>query len=426
MKSFFKKILVVILGHQVRRLRRKHVFKIIGVAGSIGKTSTKLAIAKLLEGIKKIRYQEGNYNEIVSVPLIFFGHSMPSLWNIFEWIKIIIQNEIQIYSDFPFEMVIIELGTDAPGQILEFRKYLKLDLAVLTAVAPEHMEFFGTIESVAEEEWSVGYFSDKILANRDLCKITGKGLDNKKITYYGTGIGSEYKIIGEKDGESTLNFEIFESGKKIVQGKKSGISGAELYSVCAAVATARIFGIQIDKIGKLVNRIKSFSGRMQVLEGVNDFLIIDDSYNASPDAVIMALNTLAEFRDRQRVAILGMMNELGNSSEEEHRKIGKHCTPKNIDLLIVVGEDAKAYTAPEARKNGCNVYEALNALDAGRHVLSNAEKGAAILGKGSQNKVFVEEALKLLLRDKSDARLLVRQDTDWLSKKSLFFGQKIK
>ena len=66
---------------------------------------------------------------------------MPELWNIFAWLKIIFQNEIQIYTDYPFDFVVIELGTDKPGQISQFRKYLHLDIAVLTAIAPEHMEF---------------------------------------------------------------------------------------------------------------------------------------------------------------------------------------------------------------------------------------------------------------------------------------------
>ncbi|MFA6405613.1 MAG: Mur ligase family protein, partial [Candidatus Paceibacterota bacterium] len=155
MKSVLKNILVRVLGNQVRRLRKMHDFKIIGVVGSIGKTSTKLAIAKVLASEKKVRYQAGNYNDIVSVPLVFFGHSMPPLWNLFLWLKIILQNEIQIYLKYPFDLVVVELGTDGPGQINQFRKYLYLDVAVLTAVSAEHMEFFKNLENVAEEEWSV-------------------------------------------------------------------------------------------------------------------------------------------------------------------------------------------------------------------------------------------------------------------------------
>ena len=66
---------------------------------------------------------------------------MPNLWDIWQWLVILIKNEFQIFGEFPFDFVVVELGTDAPGQISQFRKYLHLDIAVLTAIAPEHMEF---------------------------------------------------------------------------------------------------------------------------------------------------------------------------------------------------------------------------------------------------------------------------------------------
>lgn len=84
------------MGWQVRRLRRENDFKIVGVVGSIGKTSTKLAIARVLSSGLRVRYQEGNYNEIASVPLVFFGREMPSLLNVFSWLKIIVQNETEL------------------------------------------------------------------------------------------------------------------------------------------------------------------------------------------------------------------------------------------------------------------------------------------------------------------------------------------
>ena len=197
MKTFLKNILVWILGGQIRRLCRRHHFKIIGVVGSIGKTSTKIAIAKILQSERRVRYQEGNYNDTVSVPLVFFGHSIPSLWNIFAWALILLKNEYQILGDYPFDVVVLELGTDGPNQIGQFRRFLHLDIAVLTAVSPEHMEFFKTLENVADEEWSVSFFSDIIFANKDLCGVLPPNLSYKKISFYGKKFGSVYKIEKE-------------------------------------------------------------------------------------------------------------------------------------------------------------------------------------------------------------------------------------
>ncbi|MDP2947649.1 MAG: cyanophycin synthetase, partial [Nanoarchaeota archaeon] len=140
----------------------------------------------------------------------------------------------------------------------------------------------------------------------------------------------------------------------------------------------------------------------------------DDTYNASPNAIKIALDTLYNFESPQKIAILGMMNELGDLSEEEHKKIGKYCNPKFLDLVVTVGKDANLFLAPAAKQNSCQVYEAKNSLDAGNFVKNKIKEGAVILAKGSQNGVFTEEALKPLLDSKSDFSKLVRQDKYWM------------
>ncbi|MFH0804265.1 MAG: Mur ligase family protein [Candidatus Zambryskibacteria bacterium] len=427
MKSILKNILAGVLGWQVRQFRKKNNFKIIGVVGSIGKTSTKLAIAQVLEGNIKTRYQKGNYNDIVSVPLVFFGQEMPSLWNIFSWLKIIFQNEIQIYSRYPFDVVVVELGTDAPGQISQFRKYLHLNVAVLTAVTPEHMEFFSSIENVAEEEWSVSFFSDIVFANKDLCRVVPENIDHRKIVFYGMDFGSAYKIENVLRTKNGFSFDISHKGERIIKVSHNAFSEVQLYSIDAAVALAKKFKISNEGIEKALGGIKSFAGRMQKIRGIKNSLIIDDTYNASPEAVKLALNSLYAQPATQRIAILGMMNELGDTSKEEHEKIGKHCNSKFLDLVVTVGKDANLFLASTARGNGCEVYEAKNSVDAGNFVAGKilpaqaGKEGAVVLAKGSQNGVFVEEALKPLLKDQSDISKLVRQDKYWMNKKHLTF-----
>lgn len=391
MKSFLKNILVGILGWQVRRLRKKNDFKIIGVAGSIGKTSTKLAIAKVLEGGVRVRYQEGNYNDIVSVPLVIFGEQMPSLWNVPAWKWILLKNEWQILRRFPFDVVVVELGTDAPGQIIRFKKYLRLDFAVLTAIAPEHMEFFKTIRNVAEEEWAIRFFAEEVFANRDLCQILPENLNRNQVIFYGKDFDPDYKY--------------------------KALSPVQLYAVSIAVRLAERFKISKEKIKRAVEELRPFAGRMQKLSGIKNSVIIDDTYNASPVAVKMALDALYAYPATQRVAILGMMNELGESSENEHRQIGKYCNPKFLDLVITIGRDANRFLAPEARHSGCEVYEAKDSIDAGVFAQGRIEEGAVILAKGSQNGVFAEEALKSLLAHSADFSKLVRQDREWMKKK---------
>lgn len=421
MKSFLKSILVAILGNQVRRLRQKNNFKIIGVVGSIGKTSTKLAIAKVLSSHYRVRYQEGNYNDIVSVPLVFFGHQMPSLWNVFSWLSIIFQNEVQIFFKYPFDLVVVELGTDGPGQIAQFRKYLKLDISVITAITPEHMEFFGTIQNVAEEEWSVSYFSDLVYVNRDLCTIVPENIDHQKIFFYGKGFGSLYKIENITRNKDGFDFDIYHEGKNMISLFYETVSETSLYSVCAAVVVAQNFKTPEEKIKLALKSLTSFAGRMQKLEGKQGAVIIDDTYNASPEAMKLALDTLYDYPLPNKIAILGSMNELGESSNLEHQKVGEYCDPTKLNLVVTLGQQANKFLAPAAQKKGCTVYEARDAADAGLFVLEKMSKDTVILAKGSQNGVFAEEALKPLLKNKSDYSKLVRQDKVWLSKKSIDF-----
>lgn len=409
------------LGWQVRRLRASKDFKIVGVVGSIGKTSTKLAIAKVLAAEKRVRWQEGNYNDILSVPLVFFGHEIPTLWNVFAWLKIIFKNELQIWGDFPYRFVVLELGTDAPGQIAQFRKYLHLDIAVVTAISPEHMEFFESLKNVAEEEWSVSFFSGTVLANKDLCTVIPENLSNRKIIYYGKGYGSNYKIENVSKVKDGFSFDLLHEGKKVLNAYFEAASEIQLYSACAAVSVAKMSGISDKAVRESLGKIKSFAGRMQKLSGIKNSVILDDTYNASPDAVKMALDTLYGYEAPQRIAILGMMNELGKSSRGEHEKVGNYCNPKFLDLVVTIGRDANAYIAPAAREKGCEVLEAKNSEDAGILARDRVKEGAVILAKGSQNGVFAEEALKPLLAQKDDISRLVRQGKEWINRKRLTF-----
>jgi UDP-N-acetylmuramyl pentapeptide synthase len=160
----------------------------------------------------------------VSVPLIFFGQKMPSIWNVFEWIKILVSNEIRVWSDYPYDFVVLELGTDKPGDIGEFRRYLHMDIAVLTAVTPEHMQFFENLREVAEEEWSASFFSDQIFANKDLCSIVPENIDHKKILFYGKDFGSVYKIENVIKTDNIFNFSLLFNGNNILDLSYQGLS----------------------------------------------------------------------------------------------------------------------------------------------------------------------------------------------------------
>jgi len=421
MKKMAKKLVAAILGWQVKALRKKNNFKIVAVVGSVGKTSTKLAVAKLLQQKYKVRVQDGNYNDLVSVPLIFFDQELPSLFNPSAWIRIFWQNHQQLRRPYPYEIVLVELGTDGPGQMKQFSKYLQVDLAVLTGIALEHMEFFRDLDAVAAEELAVTKFSDQLIANQDLCSPYLKDLKPPTATY-GLKPADIWLSDIEFDGLKS-SFRIRRRNSIFSEAKHEAIAEPQLYSAAGAVAVAIELGLNAEQVKAGLNKIKPVSGRMNQLKGINESTIIDDTYNASPQAMKAALDTLYRLEASQKIAILGNMNELGKYSKPAHQEIGEYCDPKNIDLLVTIGLDANRWLAEAAAKKGCRVKSFNDPYSAAGYIKSRLKKGAIILAKGSQNGVFAEEAVKLLLADPKDEPKLVRQTPDWLKKKTAWRRQ---
>jgi UDP-N-acetylmuramoyl-tripeptide--D-alanyl-D-alanine ligase len=421
MKKLAKKLVASILGRQVRRLYKKNDFKVVAVAGSVGKTSTKLAIVSVLKTKFRVQYQNGNYNDLVSVPLIFFDEKMPSLFNPFEWISVFRRNNQKINSQYPYDIVVIEVGTDAPGQIAEFRRYLKIDLAVLTAVSPEHMEFFDNLGAVAREELEISKFSKSLLYNKDMVEPTFLTEISIPATSYSLKQKASYQATNVVFKDDMCDFEVLKNGQSFIKSANDLISEPQLYSVTAAVAVAAEFGMSAQEIDKGLHNIHPVSGRMQRLAGINNSLIIDDTYNASPEAVKAALETLYRLKAPHKIAILGNMNELGKFAKEAHEDIGIQCDPNKLNLVVTIGPDANQYLAPIAQKKGCKVVSFDNPYKAGEYLKPLIQPDTVILAKGSQNGVFAEETVKLLLANQADKNKLVRQTPEWLQKKSQAF-----
>ena len=413
------------LAKYVTRYFAKHPeVKLIVVVGSVGKTSTKRALADLISRRYRVRMHEGNHNTEFAAPLAILGVEYPeNPRSIIAWLTAFRAANLRIKQPTDVDVIIQELGTDHPGDIAAFGKYLKPDIALVTAVTPEHMEFFGTIEAVAQEELSVAEFSKTILINRD--DVEGRFSDfitNANFSTYGTTGAAEYRFEqqgfdvekGYSGAIISPNVEAFSATIKVA-GEHS------LRPVMGAVAAGMMLGLTPADIFSGLSLIRPVPGRMNVLRGIGGTTIIDDTYNSSPAAAAAALQTLYSFTDApQRIAILGDMRELGASSQVEHEKLGAMCDPNSLAWLVLVGPDCEKFLAPVARARGCQVRIARNAIEAGEFVRSVSEEGAVILAKGSQNTIFLEEAVKILCDISEDAEL-VRQSQSWMKKKSTHF-----
>ena len=410
----------------VKYFKKHPEVKLVVVAGSVGKTSTKRAIATVLSQRYRVALHEGNHNTPMSVPVAILGINYPGdVHSIGAWISVFRAARERIKEPTGVDVIIAEIGADRPGDIAAFGKYLKPYIGVVTAVTPEHMEFFDSIEAVAQEELTTANFSQIAVINRD--DIDGRFanfLANSNVDTYGTSGAAEYRFEVE-------DFTV-ESGYKgsvimpeLDQPLPAVIKVVGEHSIrpaMGAVAVAAKMGLMPDEIAKGLALIRPVAGRMNILKGANSSIIIDDTYNSSPLAASSALQALYGLQTPQRIAILGSMNELGITSATEHEKLGLLCDPQMLSWVVTIGEEAEKYLAPAARRRGCQVRSFKSAIDAGGFVHGVMEQGAIVLAKGSQGGIYAEEAVKILCVMDEDEKL-VRQSPEWMQTKEEFFSK---
>jgi len=387
--------------------------RVVVVAGSVGKTATTQATATCLSEQFRVRATYANYNTATGVPLSILGERFPVTR--MGWVALLPRMWLRAQKRQDFDLLVLEIGTDHPNELQRFA-YLRPELGIVTAVTPEHMEFFKTIEAVAAEELSISNFCEQLIINRDM-------VESQYIEKYA---GNNVQLIGKRTpcniARASGRAVTLQCGPLRLRNVRTHLVGTHsLYALLTAAAVAEKFGMDEENIKRGLKNIKPVPGRMQLLDGKGHTKIIDDTYNSSPDAAIAALNTIYKLPGKQRIALLGSMNELGRTAPKAHRVVGEHCDPKKLDLVITLGDLSNKYTAKTARERGCTVIKAKSPYAAAEIILKNLKPNAIVLAKGSQNGVFAEETVKLLLKHKTDSKKLVRQTPYWLAVKRIAF-----
>jgi len=351
-----RKILQKILKKLATIALKKYKPIIIGITGSVGKTSTKEAIYTVLKnhfGEKRVRKNEKNYNNEIGVPLTVFnlktGGNSILRW-IPKFVKIFWMIIFRVkYPDF----LILEMGADKPKDIEYLLNFVKHKVGVITTVGeiPVHVEFFGSPEKIAEEKSTLVKKLDKegiAILNHDDERVRKMGNDiNAKVLTYGLNekadikaTNYELKILSDKENVSELNFKLDFKGSS-VPAKLINVLGVQhLYSALAAAAVGITFNLNLVEISEALKTIQPLSGRMHLLKGIKNTLIVDDSYNAALLSMEAGLDALKVFTERRKVAVLGDMLEIGRYSEEAHIKLGKKAG-EIADMIFAIGNRAE-------------------------------------------------------------------------------------
>lgn len=423
----FKSFIQAKLERAVKKYFKKHPeVKLVAVTGSVGKTSTKVAIGTVLNEKFRVRLHEGNHNSELSAPLAILGVEFPDdIRSLGQWLAVFKAVNTRIKQPTDVDVIVQELGTDAIGQIPHFGTYLTPDISVVTSVAPEHMEFFKTLDAVAAEELAAANFSKWALINRDdIPGVYAADITNPNLNTYGTTDAAEYRF-DSSDYTFTDGFSGVFIGPEYQDPVPATLHLIGEHSTRAAVAAGAVaakLGMSAQEVASGLGKVRAVKGRMNILRGLNESVIVDDSYNSSPLAVASALRALYQMNVPQRIAVLGSMNELGDMSQAEHAAVGKLCDPIALSYVVTVGEDAAKYLAPVAQTNGCKVVSFKSPLEAGAFVHKYLERGAAVLFKGSQGGIYLEEAIKIVLHSTEEEEQLVRQSPEWMKKKQAFLS----
>lgn len=420
-----KSFVVNVLNRAVAKYIKRNNIKVIAVAGSIGKTSTVSAVRIMLGQRYKVHQPKTAYNTNKSVHLEMFDLQFAT--SLVGWARVSLKILWRARGKADYEVLVVEIGTDHPGELQSFA-WLKPEICVLTAVAPEHMEYFKTMEAVAQEEFSVMTFSGRLVANKNsipLELVPDDLADNTM--WYGAGetYRAAYYIPEGLSVDAGVQADFTFDDIQLYKVPLRVLGQHSLDALTAAGTVGILCGLSKEEIARGLQEFEPVKGRMQPLHGIQDSFIIDDSYNASPKAAIAALGVLYGLKAPQRIALLGNMNEMGEYSAQAHRDVGAYCDPDKLDLVVTIGKDANEYLAAAARGRGCTVKTFESPYDAGAYIASQLKPQAAILVKGSQNGVFAEEAIKSLLANAEDEARLVRQSDYWMDiKRSQFPADK--
>ncbi len=430
MKSLLVKSLKWILKSLARLTIWRYRPGIVGITGSVGKTSTKLAVAAVLGRERRCRWSKGNLNNDLGLPLTILGEWPEEELNLVSrppslelrragaqldraifWLKVIFVSAFRLVftsgADYP-EILVLEYGADKPGDMKRLLQIARPNVGVLTAVGevPVHVEFYSGPEEVAREKARLleclPSASFAILNGDDQRVMNVADRTRAHVMTFGFEKDADMGISGFKNmaskgrpariatrsvagGPLGATFKLEYGGNSVPVEIHGALGKSQAYAAAAAASVGVIFGINLVKIAEALREYAPAHGRMELIPAVKGAYLIDDSYNASPLSMNSALETLKALPAKRKIAVLGDMLELGKYAMEEHEKLGK-LAAMAAAVLITVGPRAK-FIAEGAKAAGMSErrIRSFDLSDQARLPVQDLlRKGDLVLIKGSR------------------------------------------
>ncbi len=347
--------------------RQQLDIKVVGITGSVGKTSTKEFLASVLSVGFDIWKTQGNFNNEVGVPLTI----------------------LQVRKNH--KVLVLEMGINHFGEMTRLSAIGKPDIVVITNIGECHLEYLENRDGVLKaktEIFSGMNTSGEVILNGDDDKlITVKEVNGKASIFFGSNSENDYYVESEKSHGLFGSEAVLVSKKGMRVNANIPLPGKHMVSnALTAMAVGEIMGLSVSQIEEGISKVASTKGRSNI-EKSDKYTIIDDCYNANPTSMKSAIELLKE-ADTSKVAILGDMFELGEREKELHGEVGAYAATSGIDVLICIGRLSKnMYEAASEKQEAMTYYfedieSALNSLD---NIL---QTGDSILVKASNSMGF--------------------------------------
>jgi UDP-N-acetylmuramyl pentapeptide synthase len=418
-----------LLAYFSHKIIAKYKPLVIGITGSVGKTSTRHAIAAALSAKYYLREPEKNFNNDIGIPLTIIGaHGLDEgsfkLAGIkFGWLRIFAK-ALMVWllpQDYP-KVLVLEYGIDHPGEMDTLLNIVQPKIGVLTTIGVSHKEHFPNNEAIAFEK---GKMAERLpsngifVYNADDAHVKEQTKRTKAhLLSYGKTAAAEVileKIEENLSGQPTTTIYI-KSPVRQLKVTVPVVGTAHTEAILAAFAVCEALQMETELILKGLASYRGMPGRLNILSGIKRSILIDDTYNAAPLSTTEALHLLGRFDSDHKAAVLGDMLELGDETDAAHAEIGKLAASLNLQQLVTVGKLGKqiATAALQAGMNAEKIQSYETSDEAKRKVLDTLQPDSVVLIKGSQGARMEKITKELLAEPMGAAHMLVRQYGHWL------------
>lgn len=414
---------------------KKYNSIIIGITGTAGKSTIVLATQTILETRYKVlsSYQKGRgLNSRTGIPFVILG-IMPEGYSFLNWLKYILLCPVKLITNWEkYNYLVLEYGIDTKDEMEDLLKIAIPEIGIWINTGSTHIgNFEGKFASPKKAIDAIAFEESKMIKalkhnGTAIIRIDDTHM-RKQLKLWKSKKTTKIYISSETVKSTLSNGELFyefsyenKTYKSVI--KKYALTQDHPFSFISAILVGYKCNISIkDGIKILENELELPKGRNSLIAGRNNSLIIDSSYNSSPDALNSAIETLASFNSRPKIAVLGDMRELGDVSLKLHKDAADYMAkilPKD-SLIVTIGPMMKEYLTPELISFGfINVKNFMIAGDAGRYLLTMVEQlkysSSILLVKGSQNTIFTEIIVEMLMANpKEKNELLTRRGQYW-------------